>query len=65
MISINFFRSAKERAEADLVNAELDLLAAEAEAEHWEAQTLMLKARIERLKEHLGYDQVAPTESGQ
>lgn len=58
MISINFFRSAKERAEADLVNAELDLLEAEGKAEHWEARALMLKARIERLKEHLGLDNV-------
>lgn len=65
MISITFFRSAKERAETDLVNAELDLLAAEAKAEHWEAQTLMLRARIERLKEHLGYDQTASTEVDQ
>jgi multidrug resistance efflux pump len=65
MISINFFRSAKERAEADLVNAELDLLAAEAKLEQYEAQALMLKARIERLKEHLGYDRPVPMEVGQ
>lgn len=64
MISITFFRSAKERAEADLANAELDLLAAEAKLEQYEAEALMLRARIERLKEHLGYDQTAPMEVG-
>lgn len=58
MISVIFIRSAKDRAEQDLINAELDLLDAERKAEQWEAQTLMLKARIERLKEHLGYDNV-------
>ena len=59
MISNIFTRkTAKSKAAEELAEAEVGLLTAQTNAEYWDSQVVYNQARVERLKEFLGYDRV-------
>ena len=59
MISNIFTRkTAQSKAAEELAEAEVGLLTAQTNAEYWDSQVVYNQARVERLKEFLGYDRV-------
>ena len=61
MISNIFKRpTAQSKAVEELAEAEVGLLTAQTNAEYWDSQVVYNQARVERLKEFLGYDRTGP-----